>query len=91
MNPKDYATGTWYWDEPYFLGGSGGTKRWGLNVLRDDSKMGVAFRYNWGSAHPSSALFLFADGSVQPLQHGTSPIVVSALLTPNGGEPTPDY
>lgn len=34
---------------------------------------------------------LFADGSVRSLRHGTSPVVVSALLTPNGGEPTPEY
>ena len=27
MNPLNYSTGTWYWDEPFFTGGSGGTQR----------------------------------------------------------------
>ena len=90
MNPKDYTTGTWYWDEPYFLGGSGGTQRWGLNVLPDAPNMGLAFRYNWGSAHENGANFLFADGSVRIVPYSTSPIQLSALLTPNGGEVAPD-
>jgi prepilin-type processing-associated H-X9-DG protein len=91
MNPKDYVTGTWYWDEPYFLGGSGGTQRWGLVNLRDTPGMGLAFRYNWGSAHPSAANFLFGDGSVRPLAYELSPIVISALLTINAGEVVPDF
>lgn len=94
MHPKDYQSGTWYWDEPFFLGGSGGTKRGfqsvpgtdGFVVLRDSVSMGYEFRYNWGAPHPAGAQFLFIDGSVHTLRHGTPTTVVSALLTPNGGE-----
>lgn len=91
MHPKDYTTGTWHWDEPYFLGGSGGTQRWRFELLKDSPNMGVTFRYNWGSAHESAASFLFADGSVQSLRHGTAAAIVSALLTPAGGEVTPAF
>jgi len=44
MDPDDYATGTWFWDEPYFLGGSGGTPRGHSEVLRDTR--GVSFSQN---------------------------------------------
>jgi prepilin-type N-terminal cleavage/methylation domain-containing protein/prepilin-type processing-associated H-X9-DG protein len=90
MRPSEYATGTWYWDEPFFVGGSGGTQRWRFGVHRDAADMGFAFRYNWGSAHPAGAHFLFGDGSVRLLRHGTPPSVISALLTPSGGEVIPD-
>lgn len=91
MHPKDYTTGTWYWDEPYFLGGSGGTQRWRFKVLKDSPNMGNTFAYNWGSAHATTANFLFADSSVRPLRHGTPTEVVSALMSPAGGEVTPEF
>ena len=93
MNPTMYRTGTWYWDEPYFVGGSGGTQRGfgtkpdeGVTVIRDSADMGFAYRYNWGSAHPTGAHFLFCDGSVRLMPFGTDPTLVQALLTPAGGE-----
>jgi prepilin-type processing-associated H-X9-DG protein len=52
--------------------------------------MGFAFRYNWGSAHPSGVIALFADGSVRALSYATPPATVAALLTPRGGEVIPD-
>jgi prepilin-type N-terminal cleavage/methylation domain-containing protein/prepilin-type processing-associated H-X9-DG protein len=99
MHPKNYTTGTWYWDEPFFTGGSGGTQRGfgqvsdgqGVSVVRDSPDMGFAFRYNWGSAHPSGAQFLFADGSVRTVPYGTPPSQVRAILTPNGGEVAPSF
>jgi prepilin-type processing-associated H-X9-DG protein len=98
MSPKNYDSGTWYWDEPFFVGGSGGTKRGfglrgdqGFQIVRDDKDMDFAYRYNWGSAHPSAANFLFADGSVRPLAYETPPTTVKALLTPNGGEIVNDF
>jgi prepilin-type N-terminal cleavage/methylation domain-containing protein/prepilin-type processing-associated H-X9-DG protein len=84
MNPDHYATGTWFWDEPFFLGGSGGTMRGGSEVLRD--ARGIDFRQNWGAAHRGGAQFLFADGSVHLFRFGTTPNVVTALRTPDGGE-----
>jgi prepilin-type N-terminal cleavage/methylation domain-containing protein/prepilin-type processing-associated H-X9-DG protein len=93
MNPKDYSTGTWYWDEPFFLGGSGGTQRGfnlslgqGMTVLRDAADMALSFRYNWGAAHLGGAQFVFCDGSVRLASYNTPELVIKALLTPNGGE-----
>lgn len=77
---------TWYYDEPFFLGGSGSTARRGVVILPD--AVGNSFKDNWGAAHPGGAQFLFADGSVRPLTHGTSWQLLSALLTPAGGEAT---
>ncbi|MCI0377787.1 MAG: DUF1559 domain-containing protein [Gemmataceae bacterium] len=91
MHPADYQTGTWYWDEPFFVGGSGGTQRGfgtrpgeGTSIVRDHASMGFTFRYNWGSAHTSGANFLFADGSVRRFLHGTEPALVEPMLTPAG-------
>ena len=88
MDPDYYTTGTWFWDEPFFLGGSGGTMRGHSDVIRD--ARGIDFRQNWGSAHRSGAQFLFADGSVHLYCFGTEPKVVAALRTPDGGEINPD-
>jgi prepilin-type N-terminal cleavage/methylation domain-containing protein/prepilin-type processing-associated H-X9-DG protein len=90
MHPRDYLTGSWYWDEPFFLGGSGGTQRWGTEVARDRSDMGFAFRYNWGSAHPAGANFLFADSSVRLIRYQTPATTIAAILSPNGGEVVSD-
>lgn len=97
MSPADYARPTWYWDEPFFVGGSGGTQRGiglqpgdGTAILQDSANMGLAFRYNWGSAHTGAAQFLFADGSVRPLRYGLDGATVHALLTPDGNEAVHD-
>lgn len=85
-DPSIRATGGWYYDEPYFLGGSAGTTRGGFQVLKDMN--GVDFKSNWGSAHANVALFLFADGSVHPIKYGISWMNMLHQLTPKGGEPT---
>jgi prepilin-type N-terminal cleavage/methylation domain-containing protein/prepilin-type processing-associated H-X9-DG protein len=89
-----YNTGTWYFDEPFFLGGPGlfpgsGTLRFGGMIVRDSPS--CEFQNNWGSSHPAGAQFLFADGSVRSLEYSTPPDVVNALLTPAGGEAVPDF
>jgi len=89
MDPQNYVTGTWYWDEPFFIGGAGGTVRTGSAILHDAP--GINFPYNWGAAHPVGAQFLFADGSVRMIAFGTAPNIVNALLTPNGQEVIPDF
>ncbi|MCI0347876.1 MAG: DUF1559 domain-containing protein, partial [Acidobacteriales bacterium] len=66
LRPDRYLTGSWYWDEPFFLGGSGGTQRGfpgpnpddGARIVQDSVSMGLTFRWNWGSAHPGGAQFL---------------------------------
>jgi prepilin-type N-terminal cleavage/methylation domain-containing protein len=84
MDQRSYNTGSWYWAEPIFSGGSGGTDRWGTAVIPDG--IDTPFPTNWGSAHLADALFLFGDGSVRPLRFGLDGGVVFALLTPAGGE-----
>jgi prepilin-type N-terminal cleavage/methylation domain-containing protein len=89
LDPKNYVNGTWFWDEPFFIGGSGGTWRSGTAIYRDAA--GVLFPYNWGAAHLSGAQFALADGSVRLIAFGTNRNTVAALLTPAGGEVIPDY
>jgi prepilin-type processing-associated H-X9-DG protein len=82
--PQVYAIGSWFWDEPFFLGSSGGTSRKGTSIVPDDD--GSPAANNWGSRHAMSASFLFCDGSVRQLSFETPPEIVQALLTPSGGE-----
>lgn len=83
-DPVVYTPDTWYWDEPFFLGGSKGTGRGGLGVV--PARPGVPYKENWGSAHLNSAQFVFGDGSVRAISFSVDPIVMEAVLTPNGGE-----
>jgi prepilin-type N-terminal cleavage/methylation domain-containing protein len=84
LDPRGYDTGGWYWNEPVFSGGSGGTARWGTAIMRDDEW--TPFPTNWGAAHPAGAMFLFGDGSIRPLRYGLEGNIVLALLTHAGGE-----
>ncbi len=80
---------SWYWDEPFFLGGSKGTSRGGLALLRDISQLNYLldpYKNNWGSAHAFGVQFLFGDGSVHTLSRDIDSTTFSALLTPDGGE-----
>jgi prepilin-type processing-associated H-X9-DG protein len=91
MDMDYYMSGSWYWDEPFFLGGSGSTARDGTSVLRDARGTYLAIRQNWGSPHPDGAQFVFADGSVRLVPHGTPAASVKAILTPSGGEVAPEF
>jgi prepilin-type processing-associated H-X9-DG protein len=88
VGEKAYDAGaqgpSWYWDEPFFLGGSKGTSR-GAPVLIKDGP-GIVFRENWGAAHDGGVQFLFGDGNVRLVSFGADPTVLAALLTPDGGE-----
>ncbi len=87
MAMKNYETGTWYWDEGFFIGGSGATTRY-YPVLFPDRLITNPnqFKNNWGSAHAGGVQFLFADGSVRLLSFLTDMPIIQALLTPSGGE-----
>jgi prepilin-type N-terminal cleavage/methylation domain-containing protein/prepilin-type processing-associated H-X9-DG protein len=84
LRPQLYDSGSWYWDEPFFLGNSPGVCREGTSVVQDSPT--ALFQDNWGAAHRGGAQFIFADGSVRLLKYETPPNLVSALLTPKGGE-----
>jgi prepilin-type N-terminal cleavage/methylation domain-containing protein/prepilin-type processing-associated H-X9-DG protein len=89
VDPRVNVPTTWYHDEPFFLGGSGGTARTGSLVLRDAP--GIAYKDNWGAAHPAGAQFAFGDGSVRLLPFAIPASTMHALVTPSGGEVIPDY
>jgi prepilin-type N-terminal cleavage/methylation domain-containing protein len=89
FNPQVEQTQSWYWDEPFFLGGSKGTSRAGFTLLRDlstDDYLLNPYKDNWGSSHIAGVQFLFGDGAVRIINRGVDPATFSALLTPNGGE-----
>lgn len=75
---------TWYWDEPFFLGGSGSTARNGVGLVRD--RRGNDFKGNWGAPHSGGVQFLLGDGSVRLVAYEVPWSVFVPLLTPNGGE-----
>lgn len=84
FDPTVQTDMTWCWDEPFFLGGSGGTMRNGYRLWPDGR--GISFKGNWGAAHPSGAQAAFADGSVRLLPFRLDWTQVRALLTPKGEE-----
>ncbi len=89
LNSLLYPTGTWYYDEPFFLGNTMGTRRIGTGVVPDAPDN--LFWDNWGSNHAAGAQFLYADGSVHLIPFGTPSEVVLALLTPASGDLVPDF
>ncbi len=80
---------SWYWDEPFFLGGSKGTSRNGLGLLLDVATTDYElnpFKENWGSAHLEGINFLFGDGGVRLIPRDIPSDIFLALLTPDGGD-----
>jgi hypothetical protein len=75
---------SWYWDEPFFIGGSKGTSRDAPVMVHDGP--GIPFRDNWGSAHAVGCQFLFGDGSVRTLAFSTPAATLAAMMTVDGGE-----
>jgi hypothetical protein len=88
FNPAVEPPQSWYWDEPFFLGGSKGTSRAGVGLLRDSSGpwSDNPYKDNWGSPHTSGVEFLFGDGAVRTINRNFDETNFMALLTPDGGE-----
>lgn len=80
MRPDLYNSGSWFYDEPYFLGNTFGSVRSGSLVFRDAND--TRFIDNWGSAHPSSASFLMGDGSCRSIRYDIPRNVFATLLMP---------
>ncbi len=81
----DQERQSWYWDEPFFLGGSKGTSRKAPFLVRDPAR-NMSFKENWGSGHPGGVNFLMGDGAVHHVNYGIDTATMSALLSPSGGE-----
>lgn len=86
FNPAVETPTSWYWDEPFFLGGSKGTSRGGFGLLRDGADINWHYKENWGSSHIGVILFLFGDGGVRSVDREIDVAVFSGLLTPDGRE-----
>jgi prepilin-type N-terminal cleavage/methylation domain-containing protein len=84
FDPAVDRSTTWYYDEPFFTGGSGGTARWGDKLFCD--AVGIDYKGNWGSAHPAGAQFVFGDGSVRLLSYSLPSNTLRAYINPQGGE-----
>jgi prepilin-type N-terminal cleavage/methylation domain-containing protein len=95
------AAGVWYWDEPYVMGGTGGTGRCGdelysdmqLNAFPDRASgagWSVGQEYcgggNWGSPSSAGPLFAFGDGSVRMVPYNTASPMVRLMIRPADGE-----
>jgi prepilin-type N-terminal cleavage/methylation domain-containing protein/prepilin-type processing-associated H-X9-DG protein len=87
FDPSVQTAVSWYWDEPFFLGGSAGTNRKGLGLVKDG--VGIDFKQNWGSAHPGGPQFLFCDGSVRNVAYETDWQVFTTWLTPQFSDVAP--
>lgn len=98
MAQSAVSNGSWYWDEPYVMGGTGGTGRCGDQLYSDGQLSGFPDRAsgagwsvgsescgggNWGNPSVSSGpQFAFADGSVRPLNYNTPSAMVRLLIRP---------
>ena len=88
LDIRAIPTGSWYWDEPIILGGTGGTARCGTGLFRDgnlgalvsgpgvgawpDNPAQFCGGGNWGSPWASGVQFVFCDGSVRQLSYSLS-------------------
>jgi prepilin-type N-terminal cleavage/methylation domain-containing protein len=88
LDVRAIPTGSWYWDEPIILGGTGGTARCGTGLFRDgnlgalvsgpgvgawpDNPAQFCGGGNWGAPWASGVQFVFCDGSVRQLSYSLS-------------------
>lgn len=101
MTQTAVAAGTWYWDEPYVMGGTGGTGRCGDELYSDgqliafpDRASGAGWTVgsescgggNWGNPGSAGPQFAFADGSVRMLNYNTPSPTVRLLIRPADGQ-----
>ncbi len=95
------AAGVWYWDEPFVMGGTGGTGRCGDELYTDtqlnafpDRASGAGWTEgsescgggNWGSPSGAGPLFVFGDGSVRLVRYSTPPAMVRLMIRPADGQ-----
>jgi prepilin-type N-terminal cleavage/methylation domain-containing protein len=100
MAARAVAAGSWYWDEPVVMGGTGGTGRCGDEFYSDaqlnafpDLASGPGWSVggescgggNWGTPASGGPQFVFGDGSVRTVRHGTLPAVVRLMIRPADG------
>ncbi|VTS08260.1 Uncharacterized protein OS=Pirellula staleyi (strain ATCC 27377 / DSM 6068 / ICPB 4128) GN=Psta_0316 PE=4 SV=1: N_methyl_2: SBP_bac_10 [Tuwongella immobilis] len=104
MAARAVAAGSWYWDEPYILGGTGGTGRCGDELYSDtqlntfpDRATGAGWTVgsescgggNWGTPASSGPQFVMGDGSVRTIRFGTTAPIVRLFMRPADGQVIP--
>jgi prepilin-type N-terminal cleavage/methylation domain-containing protein len=88
LDVRAIPTGSWYWDEPIILGGTGGLARCGLGLYRDgnlgalvsgpgvgawpDNANQFCGGGNWGSPWATGVQFVYCDASVRTLSYSLS-------------------
>ena len=101
MSPRAVAAGSWYWDEPVVMGGTGGTGRCGDALYSDrqlisfpDLVSGPGWSTgnescgggNWGTPASAGPQFVFGDGSVRTIRFETPPATVRLMIRPADGQ-----
>jgi prepilin-type N-terminal cleavage/methylation domain-containing protein len=101
MAARAVSAGVWYWDEPWIMGGTGGTGRCGDELYSDtqlnafpDRASGIGWTEgteycgggNWGSPSAAGPLFVFGDGSVRMVRYGTPSAMVRLMIRPADGQ-----
>jgi prepilin-type N-terminal cleavage/methylation domain-containing protein len=101
MSPRAYNAGSWYWDEPYVMGGTGGTGRCGDGLYPDarlndfpELASGPGWAEgsescgggNWGTPAAAGPQFVFGDGSVRSVNFSTPPPMVRLMIRPADGQ-----
>ena len=105
LSPKAYNAGSWYWDEPVVMGGTGGTGRCGDGNYPDarmndfpDLVSGPGWSVgsescgggNWGSPSSAGAQFLFGDGSVRTVSYSVASATLRLMIRPADGQVIPN-
>tara|TARA_R110002072_G_scaffold72506_1_gene173244 strand:+ start:25360 stop:26325 length:966 start_codon:yes stop_codon:yes gene_type:complete len=86
-HPQIQTPTSWLYDEPYFLGGSLGTRRSNANIRVDGTL--ADYQNGWGSAHRDRSHFVYFDGSVRGINHSIDRLTFIDRLNPShpGNEP----
>lgn len=102
MALRAYTVGSFYWDEPWVLGGNGGVGRCGYELYGDrilnnfpDRASGAGWndgQYscgggNWGTPSAGGPQFAMGDGSVRLISFTVDPTVMHNLIRPGDGNP----
>ena len=102
MAQLGWQGGGFYWDEPWILGGTGGSGRCGKELYSDTilnsfperaSGSGWTFNTsgscgggNWGSPDGGGVQFAFVDGSVRSLSYSMDTTLLGYLIQPADGQ-----
>jgi hypothetical protein len=101
MSPRAYRLGVYCWDEPYILGGTGGTGRCGDAAFPDTQLINFPELVygnswtegtescgggTWGTPSPAGPQFLFGDGSVRTVRFSTPSPMLRLMIRPADGQ-----